>query len=190
MGLIIPIILIISSLGIFFGYVDPNYKAAAPANTDYTTWSINALGGELQNYQDIANNSQKVVEKRNTLIDKKNSIAQDSQNKLAVLLPRNIDNIRLIIEVNNIAAKRGLALKNISFSEQNANSPQASANNNQSYGTLSLKFTVNATYGNFLQFLTDLETNLRLIDITNIGFTSTDSGIYDFNVGLNTYWLK
>ena len=61
---------------------------------------------------------------------------------------------------------------------------------NSPYGTMTLKFTVNSSYGNFINFLQDLENNLRLLDITEISFNTTDSGFYDFNVSFNTYWLK
>jgi hypothetical protein len=53
-----------------------------------------------------------------------------------------------------------------------------------------LTFTVTATYNDFLNLLQDLESNLRLLDITNIAFHSTDTGFYDYTVTLNTYWLK
>ncbi len=187
MGLIIPIILLISSLGIFFGYVDPNYKGSSYTPGDYSTYSVSALQGELGNFQQIETSSQQVKDKRDSLIAQKNSISVDDQDKLAVMLPSNIDNIRLIIEINNIASQKGISIKNISFSEQGANQNAIST---QAYGTLNLKFTVTTTYGNFLNFLSDLESNLRLIDVTGISFSSTNSGLYDFNVSINTYWLK
>lgn len=189
MNFIMPIILIVSSLAVFFGYVDPNYKSAAPSNTaDYSTYSITALKNELANYEDIANRSTEIVKQRNNLISKKNSISDSDQSRLQILLPNNIDNIRLIIEINRIAAARNLFLRNINFAE--AKDTSSIGSTNAPYGTLSLKFTVTASYNNFLNFLTDLENNLRLLDITDISFNASDSGLYDFNVSLNTYWLK
>ncbi len=188
MKLVTPVILLIASLGIFFGYVDPNYKGAAPSDGSEpnSSWSIEALSSELQNYNDVRNNAIGITSTRDELINKKATISQASLDKLEVFLPSNVDNIRLIIEINRIAAKKGLSPKNISFSEQSA----GSAGSTQSYGTLNLKFTVKSTYDNFLSFLQDLEKNLRLVDITNITFNSNDDGLYDFNVALNTYWLK
>ena len=187
MNLIMPLILLISSIIIFFGYVNPNYKGGVPSDpSDYPTYSVVALQNELGNYQDIADRSTDIVAQRNVLVNKKNSITETDQAKIETFLPSNIDNIRLLIEINRMAARRSLVLKNISFSQPKATDSAV----NLPYGVLSLKFTVNSTYANFLQFLGDLESNLRILDITDIGFTSTDSGLYDFNVGLNTYWLK
>lgn len=191
MNLIIPIILIISSLGVFFGYVDPHYKGnPAPDSTDYSTYGTTALQSELAKYQDIAKSSVSITAKLNDLIAKQNKISDIDQQKLAKLLPSNIDNIRLIIEISQIAQARNLVAKNISVSDSSSNSTNAIGIDNTSYGTLALKFTVNASYNDFLNLLQDLENNLRLVDITNISFTATDNGFYDFNVTLNTYWLK
>ncbi len=188
MNLIMPIILIIASIAVFFGYVDPNYKSGTPSNlADYSSYSITDLKTELSNYEDVANKSVEITDTRDKLINKKNSIADADIAHLQTLLPSNIDNIRLLIEVKALLAKRNLTLKNISFSELKNTSSIGSDN---SYGTLTLKFSVTASYDNFLNLLRDLSSNLRLLDITDISFTSTDNGIYDFNVTLNTYWLK
>jgi Tfp pilus assembly protein PilO len=193
MDFIIPIILIISSLGVFFGYVDPNYRGTPnPNSTDYSTYSTTALQAEFAKYQSIAQSSNTIVAQRNDLIAKENTISTDDQARLEKLLPSNIDNIRLIIEISQIAQNRNLVAKNISVSDTGIDSSSNGSigANSASYGTLSLKFTVNASYNNFINLLQDLENNLRLVDITNISFTSTDNGFYDFNVTLNTYWLK
>ena len=191
MNLIVPIILIISSLAVFFGYVDPNYKgSASQGGADYSQAGIVFLQSELAKYDDIVNSSTKIVSQRDTLVSKKNTITQADADRLARLLPSNIDNIRLIIEISQIAQGRGLVAKNISVGDMSQTSSVNIGQDNSPYGTLSLKFTVNSSYSNFLNFLKDLENNLRLLDITDISFNSTESGFYDFNVTLNTYWLK
>jgi hypothetical protein len=190
MNFILPLILILSSLGIFFGYVDPNYKGSgAIVESDLKTYGIKPLQDEYAKYQDAANNSTKVVENRIRLTDKNNKIKETDKNKLLKLLPNNIDNVKLILEITDIAAKRNLSLKGISISGS-TKTTDAIGPDNTPYGTLNLKFSVNTTYETFLNLLNDLETNLRLIDVTDIGFSSTDTGFYDFSVSLNTYWLK
>ena len=191
MNLVLPIILILSSLAVFFGYIDPNYKGnGTPSDiSDYSTYSVLALKDELVKFEDIAKGSTGIVSRRNMLVAKKNKILESDTARLEKLLPSNIDNIRLIIEIGNIASGRNLIIKNVSIGDIkntfDSIGPGASV-----YGTLSLKFTVSSSYGNFLSLLNDLENNLRIIDITDISFASNDSGIYDFNVSLNTYWLK
>lgn len=174
----------------FFGYVDPNYKSNATSlvSSNYSTYGIVDLKNELAKYQNIANSSNQIVAARNDLIAKKNKITDTDQARLSKLLPSNIDNIRLIIEINKIAQKRNLVLKNISVGD--VKTSNSIGQDTSAYGVLSMKFSVNSSYDNFLNFLSDLETNLRLLDITDISFNSTDTGFYDFNVSFNTYWLK
>ncbi len=190
MNLILPIILILSSLGIFFGYVDPHYKNVPTFDsTDYTTYGTIALQSELAKYEDISKSSNTIVAQRDSLIQKKNKISSADQARLEKLLPSNIDNIRLIIEISKIAEKRNLVAKNITVSDVKG-ATNVVGGNDTGYGTLSLSFSVNASYNNFINLLQDLENNLRLVDITGITFASTETGFYDFNVTLNTYWLK
>jgi hypothetical protein len=190
MNFILPLILILSSLGIFFGYVDPSYKGTGIiTESDFTTYGIKQLQEEYKKYQDTSNNSTKVVQNREILTAKNNNIKETDKAKLLKLLPNNIDNVRLILEITDIAAKRNLSLKGISISGSTKTS-EAIGPDNTPYGTLNLKFSVNTTYDTFLNLLNDLETNLRLIDITDIGFSSSETDFYDFSVSLNTYWLK
>jgi hypothetical protein len=191
MNLILPIILLLSSLGVFFGYVDPHYKGTpvTPDSVDYSTYGTLALQGELAKFNSITDTSNTIVAQEGDLVAKKNKISDADQARLEKLLPSNIDNIRLIIEISQIAQARNLVAKNISVSDTNA-AADSIGSSNSGYGTLSMKFTVNASYNNFISLLQDLENNLRLVDITDISFSSTDNGFYDFNVTLNTYWLK
>ncbi len=190
MNLILPIILILSSIGIFFGYVDPNYKGSSNAiDSEYSSYGIVPLRDELKTYQDIAKSSNQIVTDRDNLMEKRNKISESDRVRLERFLPSNIDNIRLIIEISDIASRRGLVVKNILVEDTKIKSDSIGVVDS-AYGILSLKFSVNATYDEFLPFLKDLESNLRLVNITDISFVSKDIGGYDFSVGLNTYWLK
>jgi len=191
MNFILPIILIASSFAVFFGYVDPNYKGGIDqSGSDYSKADVVFLKSELAKYDDLLNSSTKIIAQRDILVAKKNTITEVDKAKLERLLPSNIDNIRLIIEISKIAEGRNLVAKNISVGDMTKTVSDTIGADNTPYGTLSLKFTVNSSYDNFLNFLQDLENNLRLLDITDISFTATDSGFYDFTVSLNTYWLK
>lgn len=191
MNLIFPIILILSSLGVFFGYIDPNYKGTSSSfnSSDYSTYSISALESELAKYQDLSQSSVSIVSKETDLVNLKNTISNDDQARLERMLPSTIDNIRLIIEISQIAQGRNLIAKNITLGNTQS-AAAAPGQTGSQYGTLSLSFTVNSSYSNFLNFLQDLQDNLRLVDITNITFSSNDTGFYDYNVTLSTYWLQ
>jgi hypothetical protein len=191
MNFILPIILIASSFAVFFGYVDPNYKGPIDqSSSDYNKAGVVFLKDELAKYDNILQSSTKIVSQRDKLIAKRNNISTSDEARLEKLLPSNIDNIRLIIEISKIAEGRNLVAKNISVGDMSQTSTETIGQSSTPYGTLSLKFTVNSSYSNFLNLLRDLESNLRLLDITDISFSSTDNVFYDFTVTLDTYWLK
>lgn len=191
MNFILPFILIASSIAVFFGYVDINYKGdITQSSSDYSKAGVIFLKEELVKYDDILNSSTKIVSQRDILVAKKNTISEVDKARLERLLPSNIDNIRLIIEISKIAEGRNLIAKNISVGNMTQLMTDSIGQDSTPYGTLSLKFTVNSSYNNFLNFLKDLENNLRLLDVTDISFSASESGFYDFNVSLNTYWLK
>jgi len=190
MNLILPIILFLLSFGVFFGYINPNYKGNSTyTEGKYNTYGVTQLRDEFAKYEDSLTSSKKVLDNRKLLGDKKNSISTADTQRLTTLLPDNIDNIRLILEVSKIASQRNLSIKNLSIGAIVKKS-DAVGPDNTPYGTVSLGFSVNATYDNYLAFLRDLEDNLRIIDIPSVSFASTDNGFYDFNFTINTYWLK
>jgi len=116
--------------------------------------------------------------------------------RLQKLLPDTVDNVRLIIDMDEIAKRYGLTIGNVRLDEtkvtkSGAKDSTATITGGESgYGTIPMGFSVTADYDTFLSFLEDLETSLRIIDITNIGLKPGANNIYSFDVSLKTYWLK
>ena len=187
MNLITPIILIIISIGTFFFYVDPNYRGTDLSNG---AQSIQDLQKEDAQYQASLNNTTAIRMKRQTLMDKESGINPSDLSKLQKLLPDNIDNIKLVIDINQIAQTHNLTLKDIKLDTSIKTNPNKLGVDTSKHGTVGLSFSVTSSYDNFQNFLTDLEKSLRLVDITDLSVTGNDTGIYDFSVGLKTYWLK
>jgi Tfp pilus assembly protein PilO len=191
MNLITPIVLIIISIGTFVFYIDPGYRGQDLTGVDR---SVQSLQQELAEYQKASNNAETVRSKRQSLQDTKNSFSLADLSKLQYLLPDNIDNIKLIIDMNNIASKHSLVLKGAKLDTGDTNTNKNESTkiglDNKKYGTVKISFSVSSTYSNFQDFLKDLERSLRLVDITDLSVNGSDNGIYDFSVSLNTYWLK
>lgn len=194
MNLIAPIIFLIASVGMFFGYVDPNYKGRADfVESDYKTYGVKQLRLESEQYNNTAKNSNEVTKTRDSLISKKASISNEDQDRLSKLLPDNVDNVKLILEISNIAEKRSLSIRNIALENDSNKSNKDNTiigPDNSLYGTVSLKFSVISSYESFLDFLNDIENNLRLVDVTDISFTATEGNFYEFTFNIVTYWLK
>jgi Tfp pilus assembly protein PilO len=188
MNILTPIILILISFAAFFGYVDPNYRGENLSNGNR---SIKSLQAEDAEYQAALNNTNELRKKRDSLVQTRGEIDPVDLEKLEKLLPDNIDNIKLVIDMNRIAQNHTLTLKNIRLETAvKSDTPDKLGQDNKKYGTVGLTFSVSSSYENFQNFLADLERSLRLVDITELSVTSNDTGVYDFSVGMKTYWLK
>lgn len=183
MNLITPIFLIIASVGIFYGYINPNYRG------ENVPMNIEKLMQERKKYTEALNNSNDLISVRNSLVEKSNMIPADNLERLKKLLPDHVDNARLIIDIDGIASKHGLNIRNLEIGNDVGGQGELGPDNNP-YGTITLKFNVIAPYDKFRTFVKDLEESLRIIDVVGISFNSTETGYYDYGVTIKTYWIK
>ncbi len=167
---------------------------------------IGDLKAEQKTYDDALSNSKSLEIARDELTKKYSSITLDNLDKVRKLLPDNVDNIRLILEIEKIALPYGMALKDVRYNsmasdtatEQPKSFSRVGEVGNQKYGSWDLEFSVSTNYTNFLNFTRDLEKNLRIVDITSLQFDSAGSlnankaipEIYRYNYKIKTYWLK
>lgn len=184
MNIIAPIFLIIAAVGIFYGYTDPHYRGAnIPSN-------IVNLMDERKHYREAMANSNSLITERNKLVEKNNNLSSSDLERLKKLLPDHVDNVRLIIDIDGIASKYGLSIKDIKTGDNGAESHDALGPDVNPYGTLVLGFSITAPYDKFRSFIKDLQESLRVIDIVGISFDSTENGFYDYKVTIKTYWIK
>ena len=198
---IMPIILIGIATVFFFMFTNPIYN------------DISALNGEVEIYDTALDNSKALENQRDILTAKYNAIDPNNLTKLQKLLPENVDNVRLILEIGQIALPYEMVLKDVKYNVTNTNTSkgtdtqgaviQGGVSNEVSkdYGIFDLEFTTSGTYNDFINFTKDLESNLRIVDISSIIFSS-DTGnsvnnpktnsqeIYRYNFKIKTYWLK
>ena len=193
------IILIVLAIGIYFtftsGKID-ELKAIALVNSEY---------------EQAIDNAGRLIKVRDDVLKAYNEISDINKDRLNKIVPDNVDNVRLIIDVkDDIAARHGLFLKNIKTTSPNlqqqtgvisssAPSPSKNSTANREvvevgpsakYGIVTLSFVVTTNYQTFIEFLTDLESSLRIMDISKLTVAINDNGTYDFGVEIKTYWLK
>ena len=182
-------------VAIFFAFTSPIYD-------DISTLRLRALS-----YNEALGNSKALENARDALTVKKNSIDPDNLVKLERLLPENIDNIRLILEIEKIALPYGMVLKDVKYNTSDTGTSKegvgiagggAIQNKSKTYGVWDLEFSTVGSYNNFLSFTRDLESNLRIVDVSSITFSSATGGgvspsspdTYKYNFKIKTYWLK
>lgn len=179
-----PIVFIIISVILFFTITDPIYKEVKDLKVKYAQ------------YQDVLDKSAELLKQRKTLQDKYSSFAEEDVTRLTKLLPDTVDNVRLIIDIDEIAKRYGLTIKNVRLDDSKVNksgvkdSVATITAGEGKYGTIPMGFSVTADYNTFLSFLEDLEGSLRIVDVVNIGLKPGANNVYSFDVSLKTYWLK
>ena len=194
---ITSIILIIVSVGIFFFFIDKEYK------------KVQQLNVEIEQNDKIIEVANRLKSKKDELNDKFNQISQSEKIELEKLLPDTVDNVRLIIDINNIAEQFGIVIRDINIStketsaseskkivSQKSNFDGVLQENDIKYvdtskiGVITFSFSVSAKYEVFLEFLKQLEESLRLVDIRNMQISRGSGVFYEYRVTLDTYWLK
>lgn len=206
MKFLMPSLIIGVSVIGFFTFANPIYI------------EIGSLKAQSLSYDEALNNSKALETERDKLTKKYNTISKENLDKLSIMLPENVDNIRLILEIEKLAAPFGMVLKDIKYdssvAEVTKTSPggisapgSAAPSSRKDYGTWELQFKTSGTYNNFLNFMKSLESNLRVVDIASIEFSSIDNQAissssqssknsipvvptYEYNFKIKTYWLK
>ncbi len=179
---IIASLLILASIGIFFGLIKPAYG------------NVLSLQSQIKTYDDALSQGNILQAKISADKQQLASFSQSDVDRLNKLIPDTIDNVKLIIDIKNIALQSGMLLKSINVSDtKDAVDQSGNPTSNNPFGiqSVDLSFVVTSSYPNFVLFLQRLEQSLRLVDVRSVSFTPTDtSNVYDFSVTLRTYWLK
>ena len=190
---ILPIILIGISVALILGFANPLY-------TDIK--EIRVLSAS---YDEALGNSKALEAERDKLTAKYNTLDPENIDKLEKLMPDNIDNIRTILEIEKVGSMFGMTLNDVKYdtldtkSGESATEKASQASSAKgSYGVWNMSFSTEGTYESLIRLLGGLESNLRLIDISSIDFSSEGvSGLdpdvpisYKYQFNIKTYWLK
>lgn len=179
--LFFPILLLGAAIGLFAWYTNPIYQESK------------AIQVQVKSYDDALTKSQELRSLRDQLLSRRNTFSPEDINKLQEILPDNVDNIRLIININNIAARHGITLKDVQLGQVSGTSQAQSAaavgQSGSPVGSVTLGFTVTATYADFLIFLADLEHSLRILDVEKLSFHVDSTTKNDYALTIRTYWL-
>lgn len=199
MKLISSILFLVISIVVFFVVIDPLYGDVTQLRTDVSTYNV------------ALSNSTELQKTRDALIETYKKVKIEDRNRLTHLLPSTIGNIELILEIEKIANLHGMPIGDIKFDTKNLEGKDATskdttvvADNNPNdylpYGIFPMEFIIEGRYDTFIEFLKDLEHNLRLVDIKSIAFdvptqgntpgSISDPNTYRFTLKVETYWLK
>lgn len=188
MSKFLPIIFILAAIGVILGYASPTYNG-----------SIQSLRNDITELDRALATAEQFKRQQEALLTERNAIETKNLNDLETLLPDNVDNVELILDVDGIADDNGVRISDIGVETSSgesqgqgvseASGPVRSIGADQTYDSLILSFSATGTYDQFKRFLTSLEQSLRTIDVVEVSFSSEDTSIYNFDVRARVYWL-
>ena len=187
------------AIAIFFFYTKPTYDNA------------HALQGLITEYNQALDKASELQSLKQSLLSRYNSFDPSDIERLHKLLPDHVDNVRLVLDLDNMAQKYGLALQNVVVGTAVPETAAAigAIGGSQSYDSLTFKFATEGSYEAFVHFMEDLEKSLRIVDLASLSMSSVgaagsaDASVaknaknspppelrYKFEVTVRTYWLK
>jgi len=175
---IIPIFLILASVGIFVFYINPEYQL------------IKLLQTDISGYEKAFSKSNEVLQKRGELQAKYKQFATSDLESIKKLLPDHVDNVQLILDINGVARENNMLISKIRIDEDKAASTAKIGPDNKLYSSILVSFKTKSDYAKFITFIKDLEQSLRLVDITSLSFKVDPKNITEYSVTIRTYWLK
>lgn len=208
---ILPLSLLVIAGIIFFSGM--NYVVNAPAEEKVVSQDgaeslvinggINALKAKKAELEEALTKAAELREKLDVLEKNYQGFDEADLDRLNKLLPDNVDNVQLIIDTNNIAQLHNMKIKGAKIAtaaEKEAMGGKAADTKTKTkaiersaipqQGVLTFSFSVSGSYSEFLLFLADLQSSLRVVDLATMTFSSDEKEAYTYNVEIKTYWLK
>jgi hypothetical protein len=185
---LLPILLILIAIGLFFGYTQPTY-----------TGSIAQLSAQVKSYDSALAAANAFKAKEAELETEQQAVSPTDRARLESFLPDGVDNVQLILDLNALATRSGIKLSDFTTdmpdTTQTAPAPTTSGNGialttGGPTDSLNVSVTGIGSYKSFRTFLAGIESSLRPLDLESLSVSDSDSGVYSYNMRFRIYWLK
>lgn len=175
-----PVILVLVSIGVYFTFIIPQFE------------SLQEKIKQRDEYQMVVQNIEQLEKKNNELTVIYNGISQTEKDRLGRILPKTMDAVGLARELDLIASRHGASVTEVQIERPN-NSNATTIDlpeNKRLYESAIVSFKIVSNYPNFVKVLSDIERNMRIMDTRSIVFQTSESGIYEHKISVETYWIK
>ncbi|MDP3726515.1 MAG: type 4a pilus biogenesis protein PilO [bacterium] len=175
---ITPLVLLLASLSLFLLFIIPNFE------------TVKEKRAQIKVLNEALSNSRKVQSVRDALLTSYNNIGTADLDRLKKILPDHVDNVRLILEFDRIATRSGMKLQNVSTRDDVREDSGAFGPDDALFGKIRMNFSLLGRYESLIDFLTEIEESLRVVDIVALSFTRGSGELYEYELEVDTYWLK
>ena len=178
-----PILSIIVAVVLSVFFIKPTYDETRLIQKD------------AESYREAKTKYEQFTSNLQTKIKDKEEHLGDEE-KLRALVPDDIDETQLLVDLKSIANSGGLLFGNVSIEEGDSGTPETLDENGNPIGddiliAKDFSFDVIATYSQLKDFLKDLERSQTLFEITTLSFIpSEDSLFQQYSFTVRTYALQ
>jgi hypothetical protein len=179
---IVPLLFIIIAIAVFFVYTDPTYSK-----------DVQSLRDEIRSVGNARSAAEKFRQTEAQLIQERDTVSLEERRRIEELLPDTVENVDVILDLDSLAEAQNVQIVDVDVSNAptggNANGtiiePSETPEN-----SLLITITALGTYERMRGFIQALERSLRAIDIVEISFPTSQTGVYRFAITLRVYWLR
>lgn len=201
MNFIIPIILIMISIGTFFMYIDPVYSG----DTKKGTTGIKQLLKDKEKIDFQTDKIREIQQKKKELEKDYNNLNASNEYYLEYLnkmIPDNMENARLLNYIYTIKQRSVISgMSDLRISVQGNNQSKQNGKiivqEDKDYKSVNLSFNFTSDYKNFKQFINNLYKSLRVVDVVSLSLSpekGDDENLFQdkfsFDIIIRTYWLN
>ena len=188
-----PILLFIIAVGLFFSYTRPAFEL------------LKAFQDQEEQIDVAIEDARRLLERHDSLITKYGNIPQQDKMRLNKILPNELDVVRLILDVDSLAAKNKIQIKafdipqldmpSLTQTTQRARTAQP-AQQDSPIGSAVVTIECEGAYEDLKAMLFEIERSLSVMDVVRLDVVVADmtrpgakEGIA-YKIGLQSYWLK
>ena len=171
----VAIIGIIGALIVFFNLVQPEYA------------NMEDLKGQAAGRQDLLTSEGQAVKQVQQLVS---SYKSGSNAKVALAVPTGQDLAGALTQIYGLAQNTGIAIQGIGISTPSLQQPSSAAPQLiRPLGTIAFQVAATGSYENLKNFLSGLETNVRIFDLKTLAITpGALPGSFTYSISVTTYY--
>ena len=186
--LILPLGLILGSIFIILVLIVPGWQHFLMVRAD------------TKRLQDIDVEIDSLTQKRDAIIQQINAITKDDSQRLDQVIPSDAQGPEFLLQLQKLGVARGLHVdkldimgvlstnKKVSDSNEANFVPAGIEGDTQSYKTIEANMELTGPYDSFKGFLRDVESHIRITDISGITVLPTPGGGFAFKLNIKTYY--
>lgn len=184
---ILPAVLVLIAVGIFFAYTNPTYSGP-----------VAEARNEVRTLDSALEAADAFKDRENQLERERLALPQDGLARLQAFLPDNVNNIQLILDLDALAARSGVRLSNFNVGASGETGEETpgdaggslALDSGDALEAIDITVTAEGSYSAFQAFLVAAEKSLRILDLVGVNVKSASSGVYTYNMTFRIYWLK